>query len=83
MIPSFTNQVVGCDFTHQIWAKIEKFFASQTKARTKQLKIQLKAVKKEEVTHEYLLKVKKIIDVLATIGAPASTDEHIVAILDG
>lgn len=33
--------------------------------------------------HEYVLKVKKITDALAAIGASVSTDDHIEAILDG
>ena len=36
----------GCVCAYQIWEKIEKFFASQTRAKIRQLKTQLKGVKK-------------------------------------
>ena len=31
----------------------------------------------------YLLEIKKVVDQLATVGAPISTEEHIKAILNG
>ena len=81
---SFTTRVVGCTFAHEIWHKIEVFFASQTRARVKQLKIQLKAIRKQGMTaSEYLLKIKKLVDSLAAIGAPLSVDDYIEVILDG
>ena len=41
MSKSFTTRMVGCKFSHQIWTRLEEFFASQTKAKVRQLKTQL------------------------------------------
>ena len=50
----------------------------------RQLKIQLKSIKEEgNSASKYLLKIKKIVDSLAAIGAPISTEEQIEVILDG
>ena len=38
-------RMVGCVFAYQVWEKIEKFFASQTRARIRQLKTQLRSTK--------------------------------------
>ena len=75
--------MVGCVFAYQVWEKIEKFFASQTRARIRQLKTQLCNTKKSGSMTTYLLNVKKVIDQLAVIGSPVSTDEHIEVLLDG
>ena len=83
MDASFTNRVIGCDYAHQIWAKIESYFASKTHARVRQLRTQLKSVKKKELVSAYLLKIKKIVDTLAIVGAPIPIEEHIESILDG
>ena len=74
--------MVGCVFSYQVWEKIEKFFASQTRTRTRQLKTQLRSTKKTTSMNTYLLDIKKIIDQLAVIGAPISTEEHIEILLD-
>ena len=83
MTPPFANRMVGCDYAFQIWAKVEKHFASQTRAKVCQLRTQLKAMKKDGSASKFLLKVKKITDSLADIGAPISVEEHIEVILDG
>ena len=84
MEPEFTNRVVRCEFAHQIWSKLETLFASKTKAKVRQLKIQLKSIKKQgSEASEYLMKIKKIVDSLAAVGSPISEDDHIEAILDG
>ena len=36
---SLRVRMVGCEFSYQIWEKIEKIFAAQTRARIQQLKI--------------------------------------------
>ena len=40
MEPEFTNRVVRCEFAHQIWSKLDTYFASKTKAKVRQLKTQ-------------------------------------------
>lgn len=84
MDSTFKNIMVGCNFAFEIWNKIEIYFASQTRAKIKQLKTQLKAIKKQGSTAaEYLIKIKKTIDALAAVGVPISTKDHIEVILDG
>ena len=83
MNASFANRMVGCKTTHEIWHRIEVYFVSQTKAKVKQLKTQLKAIKKQGPSSEYLLKIKKVVDSLAAVGSPISDEEHIEIILDG
>nr|KYP45414.1 Retrovirus-related Pol polyprotein from transposon TNT 1-94 [Cajanus cajan] len=83
MEPQFKVRMVGYEWCHQIWSNLETYFVSQTKARVKQLKIQLRATKKSTTIHQYLLEIKKIVDTLAAIGSPLDIAEHIDAIFDG
>ena len=75
--------MIGCVFTYQTWEKIEKFFASQTHAKVRHLKTQLKCVKKTSSMNSNLLEIKKLVGQLSTVGAPIGTEEHIETILDG
>ena len=75
--------MVGCVFTYQIWEKVEKIFAFQTRAKVRQLKTQLKSIKKTSSMNSYLLEIKKTVDQLIAMGAPVGTEEHIESILDG
>ena len=44
----------------------------------------MKSIKKEgSSVANYVLKVKKVVDLLDAIGAPISTEEHVEVILDG
>ena len=84
MNEAVTNRVVGCEFAHQVWGKLDTYFASRTKAKIKQLKTQLKSIKKEgSSVADYVLKIKKVVDSLDAVGAPVSIEEHIEVILDG
>nr|KYP44225.1 hypothetical protein KK1_034289 [Cajanus cajan] len=83
MEPQFKVRMVGYEWCHQMWRNLETYFASQTKARVKQLKIQLRGIKKTTAINQYLLEIKKIVDTLAAIGSPLDTTEHIDAIFDG
>jgi len=58
-------------------------FSHHTRAPVKKLKVQLRQSKKDLFVPLYLLDIKEIVDSLAVIGSPLSTDEHIEAILDG
>lgn len=84
MSESMLTRMVGCEFSYQIWDKLESFFSSQTKAKVLQLKTQLRNLKKGSVSvNEYLLKLKKIIDSLFSVGASVSESDHIESILEG
>ena len=75
--------MIGCEFSYQIWEKIEKIFAAQTWTRIKQLKVQLKNVKKNGLMNDFLIEIKKVTDQLAVIGSEVSTTAYIEAIFDG
>ena len=62
---------------------MDEYFASQSRAKINQLKTQLKASKKKGPAFDYLLSIKKIVDTLAAVGAPLTTEEHIEVILNG
>jgi histone deacetylase 1/2 len=87
LLESMENQfkvhVVGCEWSYQVWETLHNYFASQTKARIKQLKIQLRGIRKTSSISLYLLEIKKIVDTLAAIGSPLSAEEHVDAIFDG
>ena len=75
--------MVGCNFVHQIWAKLETFFASQVKAKVRQLKNKLSNTKKSGSVSEYLLEIKSTIDALISVDAPIKDSDHVEAILNG
>ncbi|XP_020208133.1 uncharacterized protein LOC109793075, partial [Cajanus cajan] len=83
MDPQFKIRMVGCVWSHQIWHALKVYFTSQTRARVKQLKIQLRNVKKTGSIAEYLVQVKQIIETLAAIGSSLSVKDHIDANFDG
>nr|KYP36829.1 Retrovirus-related Pol polyprotein from transposon TNT 1-94 [Cajanus cajan] len=83
MESSFKIRVAGCTWCYQIWSVLKTYFSSQTKARVKQIKIQLRNVCKTGPMSHYLLQIKQLTKTLATIGSPVSSEEHIDFIFDG
>jgi len=77
------TKMVGLRTSAAIWKKLTIYFASQSRARVKKLKLQLKVSKKDRSISTYILDIKKIVDSLAAIGSPLSDADHIEAILDG
>jgi len=75
--------MVGLEQSWQIWKRFQVYYASQTRAKVKKLKVQLRMITKDKSISEYLLAIKKIVDSLAAIGSAISNDDHIEAILDG
>ena len=47
MSTQFTTRMVGCDFSYQMWKRLENFFASQIQAKVRPLKSKLSHIKKE------------------------------------
>lgn len=84
MSDGMLTKMVGCEYSYQAWEKLELFFASQIKAKVRKFKAQLRSLKKGTMTAtEYLLKLKKIVDSLASVGSPIGEADHIEAILEG
>lgn len=66
-------RVVGCRSAKQVWARIQNHFACHTKAKIRQLKLQLRNTKKGTLKmSEYLLKIKATIDALIAVGYDAT-----------
>jgi len=76
-------QMVGLHSAAQICTMLHTYFLSHTRSQIKKLKLNLKQLKKDQFVSTYVLGIKRIVDVLASVGAPISIEDHIEAILDG
>ena len=69
LTPKIMGQIVGYQTSHEAWTTLEKIFSVSFKARVKQLRLEFQTSRKGAMSMmEYLLKVKTIVDNLATIG---------------
>lgn len=76
--------MVGSETTYEIWKKLDTYIVAQTRAKVKQYKTQLRNTKKGTTSiSDYLLRIKKSVDALISIGESVSIIEHIDAILEG
>ncbi|KAF7845535.1 Retrovirus-related Pol polyprotein from transposon TNT 1-94 [Senna tora] len=84
MTEGMVSRMVGCTYSHHVWSAVEEHFATQTRARETQLFTQFRCTKKGTLgMSEYLLKLKKVVDALASIRSPVTERDHIQTILDG
>jgi len=83
MTAGVLTQMVGMDTSTQVWEKLHTHYVSQTRAQINKHKQQLCTPKKDRSISAYLLDIKKIVDQLAAVGCPISTEDHIEAVLDG
>lgn len=84
MSDGMLTMMVGCEHAFKVWDRLETFFASQTKAKIRQFKTQLRNLKKGTMPiNEYLLKIKRLVDCLFSVGSPITPADHIEAILEG
>lgn len=78
MSEGMLTRVVGFEYASEIWEKIWVHFASQTRAKVKQLKTQLRTTKKGVLKmNDYLLKIKGVVDSLAAVGNPVPMNDYI------
>ncbi|KAF7842167.1 Retrovirus-related Pol polyprotein from transposon TNT 1-94 [Senna tora] len=83
MSDGVVSKMVGCVHSYQVWNKVEELFCSSTRARERELKNDLRSIKKCSTSMlDFLLKIKKIVDSLGAIGSPISTHDHIESIFD-
>ena len=82
MTPTLLTKMVGLTTSAQIWKKLKIYYATQSRAKIKKLKLQLKTPKHDRSVAVYVLDVKRVTYALAAIGAPISEEYHIEAILD-
>ena len=81
---SILGLVVGLTTSYEIWNALESSFASQSKAKMMQYKMQLQSVKKENMSMiDYLGKIKTYCDLLAAVGCKISEDDQILHVLNG
>ncbi|KAF7823268.1 Retrovirus-related Pol polyprotein from transposon TNT 1-94 [Senna tora] len=84
MSDGVVSKMVGCVHSYQVWNKVEELLCSSTRARERQLKNDLRSIKKGSSSmSDFLLKIKKLVDSLGAIGSPISTHDHIESIFDG
>ncbi|XP_042031082.1 uncharacterized protein LOC121777788 [Salvia splendens] len=75
--------MVGLTTSRQIWQALETSFASQSKAKAMQYKMQFQNIKDSLPIIEYLGKIKRCCDLLAAIGCKISEDDQILYALNG
>ena len=86
---NITNAMIGhiqdLDTSKEIWETLEKLYKSTTKARKIQLKSELNNIKKFStmLANDYVLKIKDVLDALASIGSPVEDDDLVAFCLNG
>ncbi|KAL4287861.1 hypothetical protein AHAS_Ahas19G0228500 [Arachis hypogaea] len=81
---TFNNKIVGLQFVHQIWQKIDDYFNKSADYNLKQLQSQLKLFKKyKRLATDYIFKIKSVANSLAALGNPHTSQQHIEALLEG
>jgi len=80
----FLARMLGCNHAFQVWDKIHTHFHSQTKARARQLRTELRTIKKgDRSISEFLLHIKALVHSLNSIGDPVSESEQLDILLEG
>jgi histone deacetylase 1/2 len=81
---SVLPRTISCHHAHQVWEEIHNYFTAQTKAKIRQLRSELKTVKKGTKTiTEFILRVRAVANILISIGDSVSEQDQIDSILDG
>ncbi|XP_062078335.1 uncharacterized protein LOC133782904 [Humulus lupulus] len=83
MSEKMTNQMIGRDTTSQIWNALSDCYTAQNRAKISQFQTLLRNTCMIGSLSEYLLKIKNIVDILASIGHKTSEQDHIEAIFNG
>lgn len=80
---SMFGHVVHCPSSLDLWNTLAQIYTS-SKARILQLRSQLQSLKKGNLSvHEYILKMKQIVDGLSSAGQLLSDDDLVLYILGG
>lgn len=84
LAPEVLSQVLFLTSSAEVWTTLEQMFASQSRARTMQIRRQLAMVrKKDQSVTDYYNKVKGLADSLAAAGQPLREDEIIAYMMGG
>ncbi|XP_062089056.1 uncharacterized protein LOC133795619 [Humulus lupulus] len=77
------TRMVGSETTAQIWNSLCEYYTAQNKAKNMQYKTMLCNTRMTRSLDDYLLKIKLIVDTLASIGHLLFAQDHIEAIING
>ncbi|WJX88788.1 hypothetical protein P8452_70836 [Trifolium repens] len=81
---SVLPHTITCRHAFQVWEQIHKHFHAHLKAKVRQLRYELKTIKKgTKPMNEFVLRVRAIADTLLSIGDSVTEQDQIDAILDG
>ncbi|PNX63257.1 retrovirus-related Pol polyprotein from transposon TNT 1-94, partial [Trifolium pratense] len=81
---SVLPRTIGCCHAFQVWEQIHKYFNAHLKAKVRQLRSELKTIKKGTKTiTEFVLRVRAIADTLLSVGDSVTEQDQIDSILDG
>ncbi|KAM6582045.1 hypothetical protein CsatB_009047 [Cannabis sativa] len=83
MTEKILTRMVGCNSAAQIWTTLEEYYSAQNRAKVSQFRTQLRRIKLTGNLNDYLLKIKHVVDSLASIGHVLSPQDHIEAIFNG
>uniref|UniRef100_A0A803NWG0 UBN2 domain-containing protein n=1 Tax=Cannabis sativa TaxID=3483 RepID=A0A803NWG0_CANSA len=75
--------MIGCDTTAQIWHALNEYYTALNAANIGLYKTQLLNTKMTSSLNDFLLKIKGIVDLLATIDHKQTPQDHIEAIFNG
>ncbi|KAK2414066.1 hypothetical protein QL285_036702 [Trifolium repens] len=81
---SVLPRTVGCRHAFQVWEQIHKYCNAHLKAKVRQLRSELKTIKKgtKSIT-EYVLRIRAIADTLLSIGDSVTEQDQIDSVLEG
>lgn len=78
------STMVGITTAREAWITLEKQFASTSRARAMQIRMELSTIQKKDMTiADYFRKVKRLGDTLAAIGKRVEDEELIAYMLQG
>nr|XP_007140419.1 hypothetical protein PHAVU_008G110300g [Phaseolus vulgaris]ESW12413.1 hypothetical protein PHAVU_008G110300g [Phaseolus vulgaris] len=78
------STVVGITTAREAWDTLERQFASTSRARAMQIRMELSTIQKKDMTiADYFRKVKRLRDTLAAIGKRVEDEELIAYMLQG
>ncbi|CAI8608272.1 unnamed protein product [Vicia faba] len=84
LLSEILSRVLGCSHSHQLWDRLFSYFHKQTHAKARQLQVELCALTLDtQSVQDYLLKIRTIMDSLASIGDLVPSTHHIDVILEG
>lgn len=68
MSDTMLTKMVDLNTSYNIWKTLTVHYDSQSRARIKKIKSQLKSTKKDKTVSAYVLEIKKFVDALAAMG---------------